>query len=194
MLNVPAGPGRSKSGSRPGIVAAAAVALALMLAGCSSGSSGSQGSTGAASSTAGTGTSSSASTSSSAGTSATSSMSQNASSTATVGALVPGFPSTLIPLMPGAMVQSSSLDKSKPLVTASLVASSSAKSDDVLAFYTKALQDQGFTALPGDTVGSVPSKDFTRADGKETVNISVVPSGSSVTFTIGANVLPASLK
>jgi len=190
MLNAPAGPGRSKRGSRPGIVAAAAVALALMLAGCSSGSSGSQGSTGAASSTAGTGTSSSASTSNS----ATSSMSQNASSTATVGALVPGFPSTLIPLMPGAMVQSSSLDKSKPLVTASLVASSSAKSDDVLAFYTKALQDQGFTALPGDTVGSVPSKDFTRADGKETVNISVVPSGSSVTFTIGANVLPASLK
>lgn len=192
MLNAPAGPGRSKRGSRPGIVAAAAVALALMLAGCSSGSSGSQGGTGAASST-GTGTSSSAA-ASSAGTSASSSMSQNASSTATVGALVPGFPSSLIPLMPGAMVQSSSLDKSKPLVTASLVASSSAKSDDVLAFYAKALQDQGFTALPGDTVGSVPSKDFTRADGKETVNISVVPSGSSVTFTIGANVLPASLK
>jgi hypothetical protein len=194
MLNAPTGPSWTSFGNRPGTLAAAVLALALMLAGCSSGSSGNgQGSTGAASSAGGTDTSSSAPAAGSAGASTTAAP-QNASSTATVGALVPGFPSTLIPLMSGATVQSSSLDKSKPLVTASLVASSSAKSDDVLAFYTKALQDQGFTALPGDTVGSVPSKDFTRADGKETVNVAVVPSGSSVTFTIGANVLPASLK
>ncbi|HEY8294783.1 MAG TPA: hypothetical protein VIG41_05550 [Micrococcaceae bacterium] len=194
MLKATAGPSRTEYRGRRAAIAAAGVATALLLAGCGAGSSvGGSGSAGAGSPSA-SAPSSSGPAVSSARAPASSPAAQNPSASATVGALVPGFPSTLIPLMSGARVQSSSLDKSKPLVTASLVASTAAKSEDIIAFYTKALQDQGFTALPGDAVGSVTSKDFTRANGQETVNLAVVPSGATATFTIGANVLPASLK
>lgn len=192
MLKAPAGPNRREYRGRRAAIAAAGLATALLLTGCGAGSSGGgSGSTGAGSPSASAPPSSGPA---SAQAPATSQAAQNPSASATVGALVPGFPSTLIPLMSGAAVQSSSLDKSKPLVTASLVASTAAKTEDILAFYTKSLQDQGFTALPGDAVGSVASKDFTRANGQETVNLAVVPSGATATFTIGANVLPASLK
>ena len=40
----------------------------------------------------------------------------------------------------------------------------------MLAFYTKGLKAQGFKAVPGESVGTVPSKDFLRGD-NETVNI-----------------------
>ncbi len=96
--------------------------------------------------------------------------------------------------MPGAKVKASSFDKTKTPATASVTAAISATSNDVLAYYTKAFQDQGFAALPGDAVGSVAAKDFSRANGTETVQVSVVPSESGVTFTVSANVLPASLK
>ncbi|WP_230854988.1 hypothetical protein [Arthrobacter terrae] len=96
--------------------------------------------------------------------------------------------------MPGANVKASSFDKTKTPATASFTAAISATSTDVLAYYTKVFQDQGFTALPGDAVGSVAAKDFSRANGTETVQVSVVPSEPGVTFTVSANVLPASLK
>ena len=89
---------------------------------------------------------------------------------ATVGALVPGFPQKLLPLMPGAKVVSSSFDKTTVPATAALVGSITAPAADVLAFYTKELEAQGFKAVPGETVGAVPSKDFLRGD-NETVNI-----------------------
>lgn len=96
--------------------------------------------------------------------------------------------------MPGANATASSFTKTNTASTASLTASIAASGADVIAFYTKAFQDQGFTALAGDAVGSVAAKDFIRANGTETVQVSVVPSGSGVTFTVSANVLPASLK
>ena len=52
---------------------------------------------------------------------------------------------------------------------------------------------QGFKAVPGETVGSVPSKDFLRGD-NETVNIAVVEASGVSTFTIGANVAAESVK
>ena len=112
---------------------------------------------------------------------------------ATVGALVPGFPQTLLPLMPGAKVVSSSFDKTTVPATVALVGSITAPAADVLAFYTKALEAQGFKAVPGETVGTVPSKDFLRGD-NETVNISVMETTGVSTFTIGANVAAESVK
>ena len=112
---------------------------------------------------------------------------------ATVGALVPGFPQKLLPLMPGAQVVSSSFDKTTVPATAALVGSTTAPAADVLAFYTKGLQAQGFKAVPGETVGALPSKDFLRGD-NETVNISVVQTTGVSTFTIGANVAAESVK
>ena len=112
---------------------------------------------------------------------------------ATVGAMVPGFPETLLPVMPGAKVVSSSFDKTTVPATVALVGSISAPSADVLAFYTKELEAQGFKAVPGETVGAVPSKDFLRGD-TETVNISVLETAGVSTFTIGANVAAESVK
>ncbi|MCU1512863.1 MAG: hypothetical protein JWM13_3076 [Arthrobacter sp.] len=112
---------------------------------------------------------------------------------ATVGALVPGFPQQLLPLMPGAKVVSSSFDKTTTPATVALVGSIPAPAANVLAFYTAQLEAQGFKAVPGETVGSVPSKDFLRGD-NETVNISVVETAGVSTFTIGANIAAESVK
>jgi hypothetical protein len=95
--------------------------------------------------------------------------------------------------MPGAKVVSSSYDKTAAPATAALVGSITAPAADVLAFYTKGLEGQGFKAVPGEAVGTLPSKDFLRGD-NETVNISVMETGGVSTFTIGANVAPESVK
>ncbi|MFP3462145.1 hypothetical protein R5O87_14960 [Arthrobacter globiformis] len=124
---------------------------------------------------------------------ATASPSATPGTSATVGALVAGFPSKLLPVMPGAKVVASSFDKSTTPATAALVGSTAAKPAAVVAYYTKALEAQGFKAVPGNAVGSVASKDFVRA-GSETVNIAVPATGGVSTFTIGANVTPESVK
>lgn len=112
---------------------------------------------------------------------------------ATIGALVAGFPQKLLPLMPGAKVVSSSFDTSSSPATMALVGSVAAKPSAVVAFYTKALEAQGFKAVPGNAVGAVASRDFVRA-GTETVNIAVLQASNVSTFTIGANVSPGSIK
>jgi len=112
---------------------------------------------------------------------------------ATVGALVAGFPQQLLPLMPGATVVSSSFDKASAPATAALVGTAKAAPAAVIDFYTKALEGQGFKAVPGDSVGGVASKDFVRGD-NETVNLSVVEAAGVSTFTIGANVAAESAK
>ncbi|HET8879002.1 MAG TPA: hypothetical protein VFN00_06075 [Arthrobacter sp.] len=112
---------------------------------------------------------------------------------ATVGALVAEFPQKLLPVMPGAKVESSSFDKTGTPATIALVGKITAPSADVVGYYTKALEGQGFKAVPGETVGSVASKDFLRGD-SETVNLAVVEAAGISTFTIGANVAAESAK
>jgi hypothetical protein len=107
---------------------------------------------------------------------------------------VAGFPTKLIPLMKGATVQASSLQRSTPLSVASLTETVTAKPADVMAYYTKVYLAQKFTALPGDSVDGTPSKTFVRSSGQENVNVAVVQTGTTATVTVGANVLPASLK
>ena len=166
--------------------AAAAIAAAgtlLALAACTPASTGTPASSSASTSAA----------SPQSSTTAPPSPSAEPGTSATVGALVPGFPQALLPLMPGAKVVSSSFDKTTVPATVALVGSITAPAADVLAFYTKALEAQGFKAVPGETVGTVPSKDFLRGD-NETVNISVMETAGVSTFTIGANVAAESVK
>ncbi len=118
----------------------------------------------------------------------------SAQATSTVGNLVGGFPSTLLPLFTGAQVKQSAFDKSKDPAAASLVATTTASSDDIVAFYTKAFTDQGFSLLPGDASGGLLSKDFVRSDGKETISLSITSENGLNTFTLGANVAQAALK
>jgi len=172
--------------------AVAAVAAVVLLSGCSgapvSPSSSAPGSAAATSAASGPAT----------GPATTAAASADAGAQPTVESavneLVAGFPSTLIPLMKGAQVQASSLQRSTPLSVASLTATITAKPADVLTYYTKVYTAQKFTALPGDAVDGTPSKTFVRGAGQENVVVSVVQTGSTSTVTVGANVLPASLK
>ncbi|MFQ4150425.1 hypothetical protein AAGW05_17360 [Arthrobacter sp. LAPM80] len=108
--------------------------------------------------------------------------------------LVAGFPSTVLPLMKGAEIQSSSIAHAVPVSQASLTASVTASSADVLAYYTKVFTDQGFKAQPGDSVDGVPVKTFVRAEGQEILTVSIVQTAATATFTLGATLLPASFK
>ncbi len=112
---------------------------------------------------------------------------------ATVGALVAGFPQKLLPLMPGAKVESSSFDKTGVPATVALVGKIAAPAAGVVAYYSKELESQGFKAVPGETVGTLASRDFLRGD-NETVNLAVVEAAGVSTFTIGANVAAESAK
>ena len=108
--------------------------------------------------------------------------------------LVAGFPTTVLPLMSGATLQASSIEHSTPVSVASLTASVNAPSADVLAYYSKAFTDQGFSAQPGDAVDGVPTKTFVRAQGQEIATVLIVQTGSTATFTLGATLLPTSCK
>jgi hypothetical protein len=165
--------------ARLGLLAAGTVLLAVSA--CSAPSPGTAPSTDA-----------SASASAPASTTAPPSPSASPGTSAAVGALVAGFPQKLLPVMPGAKVVASSFDKSSSPATVALVGSIAAKPAVVVDFYTKALEAQGFKAVPGNTVGTVASKDFVR--GNETVNIAVPEVAGVSTFTIGANVAPESVK
>lgn len=106
--------------------------------------------------------------------------------------LVAGFPTTVLPLMPDATIQASSLEHNTDVSMASMTARVTASSADVLAYYTKSLTSQGFEAQPGDAVDGVPLKTFVRAQGQEIATVSIVQTASTATFTIGATLLPAS--
>ena len=178
-------PGRRSQWQLPAVAAVAAIVL---LSGCSGGTGGTAQTT--------PGTSAAATTSAgtpSATVAATASAGTPTAETAQK-ELVAGFPSNLIPLMKGAEIQASSLQRSTPISVASLTATVTAKAAEVLAYYTKVYTGQKFTALPGDSVDGTPTKTFVRASGKESVVVGVVQTGSTATVTIGANVVPASLK
>ena len=114
--------------------------------------------------------------------------------TATVGALVPGFPEQLIPVMPKTSVRSSSFDKNVSPATVALVGTVKAPPESVVDYYKTSLEAQGFKVVPGaQAVGNVTSIDFIRGDG-ETVNVSVRQKEGVSTFTIGANVAAGSVK
>ncbi|MDQ4500794.1 hypothetical protein [Sinomonas sp. ASV322] len=166
-----------------GLVAVIALA-ALAMAGCSSPANG------GAASPSPSASSSSASPSATASATAT----PSGSASATVNAMVPGFPTQLIPIMPGATPLQTSYDASTNPQSASLVASTTATSDQILDFYSKAFTGQGFTAVAKTKVGSTDSQDFVRSGGKETVNVAVVVVNGRTTFTVGASVASGTIK
>ena len=113
------------------------------------------------------------------------------SPTATPVALAEGFPADRIPVMDGADILSSTVDRSGRTVTSVLVASSPAPAADILAFYDAALTGQGFEAAPAAD-GAPSSRDYVRAgsDEPETVNITViVKDGGRATVTVGSTLI-----
>lgn len=108
--------------------------------------------------------------------------------------LVEGFPFAAVPLMEKARIQVSSTEKAGPVSLASMTASITAGSAEVLDYYTKAFTAQGFTAQPGDAVDGVPLKTFVRTGGQEVATVSVIEEAGTATFTVGATLLPAAFK
>ncbi|SEE16262.1 hypothetical protein SAMN04489740_0790 [Arthrobacter alpinus] len=179
--------GRTLTATRTRLAAAAATAAVVLLTACSSPAP-SESSSAAPQGTA------SQSTAATASSSAVPTATAAPSAETAVKELVAGFPATVLPLMKGAQIQTSSIQHAEPVSTAALTATVTAPSADVLSYYTKAFTDQGFKAQPGDAVDGVPLKTFVRADGAEILTVSVIQTASTATFTLGATLLPASFK
>ncbi|WP_077489540.1 hypothetical protein [Sinomonas mesophila] len=133
--------------------------------------------------------------------SATPSGTASAAATSTVSGIAQGFPSTLIPLMPGATAKATSFDASTTPAGAVLVATTNAPVAEALAFYSASFTGQGFTAVPAASPSAAPGTgapaqtlDFVRADGQETANVSAVTANGVTTVTVGASVAPANFK
>ncbi|MFK0002503.1 hypothetical protein [Paenarthrobacter sp. NPDC090522] len=170
-----------------------AITVALAVSACTPAPQGSAAPS-ASSSSASAAPASSTPTASTTGSPASSPATAAPSATATVGALVEGFPQQLIPVMPKTSVRSSSFDKTASPATVALVGTVKAPPEGVVDYYKASLEAQGFKAVPGSgTVGNVTSIDFIRGDG-ETVNLSVRQKEGVSTFTIGANVAAGSVK
>ncbi|UWX98237.1 hypothetical protein N2K95_06180 [Arthrobacter zhaoxinii] len=111
-------------------------------------------------------------------------------------ALAEDFPSTLIPVLDGAEILSSTVDRANGTLTAVLVESSDAPAAEILAFYDAKLTAQGFTAAEA-APGSPSSRDYVRtgAGDPETVNITAIAQdGGPATVTVGATVLAEKAK
>ncbi|MEO6531151.1 MAG: hypothetical protein ABI563_17475 [Specibacter sp.] len=189
MTNSTSRPGSVLSFTRRGLFGVAASSAVVVLAACSGPNEQSDSTTAAASGTAAATPTTAAATASASGTATASATAKSA-----VKELVDGFPKTVVPLMKGAQIQASSIQLSKPVSIASMTATVTAPAATVLSYYSKVFTDQGFKAQPGDAVDGVPLKTFIRAEGQEIVTVSVIQTGATATFTVGATLLPASLK
>lgn len=161
---------------------------ALLLAGCSDAG------TTTAQSTSSPVTTPSASATDTASPTVSASATPSSSASATVNALVPGFPTKVIPIMPGSTPLSTSYDATTNPAKASLIASTSSASGQILSYYSGQFTGQGFTAVAPTKVGTTDSQDFVRSNGKETVNVAVVVVDGRTTYTVGASVNPSALK
>jgi hypothetical protein len=96
--------------------------------------------------------------------------------------------------MPGSTPLSTSYDATTNPAKASLVASTTSASAQILSYYSGQFTSQGFTAVAPTRVGTTDSQDFVRSNGKETVNVAVVVVDGRTTYTVGATVNPSALK
>ena len=105
---------------------------------------------------------------------------------ATAGALVPGFPSSLLPLPPGAAVTASGVQRREDLLEISMSATTTAGVKQVLDFYAKALGRAGFSRTGGNMLppGAVGLA-FTRDGGRELLVVAVVDRGAQRSFSVG---------
>ena len=127
-----------------------------------------------------------------AGTPASSGSTAAPSSTSASAAIADGFPTDLIPVMPGSTPLTTSFEETAELFTASLSAKTAAGTEEILAYYARSFQAQGFTAAEPEVQAAATVQQFIRSGADDTANVAVVK-GSS-TFTASINVLPESAK
>jgi hypothetical protein len=98
------------------------------------------------------------------------------------GGLVSGYPDAVLPLTPGAHVDSSSVASQGDRLQVTLTATTDAGVTDVLAFYRTALAKYGMYDTPAPAQGGATALRFSR-DGS-TVTITATPSDDGSTYVI----------
>ncbi|MET0930630.1 MAG: hypothetical protein ABWX74_14005 [Aeromicrobium sp.] len=78
------------------------------------------------------------------------------------GALVAGFPVSVVPVLPGSAVGSSGVSSTRDSVQVSIVANSSKSSEAVLAFYRRALADHDFVESVAPAVAGAVAAGYRR--------------------------------
>lgn len=185
------------------LIALTSALLVLTAAGCTTNSESGDAETGAASASASptTGASSpsasgstSASPSSSAGPSDSAGSTASPSADSTSSAIAEGFPSDLIPLLPGSTALTTSFEETSTLFTASLSGRTDSTTEEILDFYAKTFSDQGFTPAEPEVQDPATVQQFVRSGGDDTANVTVVSRDGSLFYTASINTLPESAK
>jgi len=108
---------------------------------------------------------------------------------ASVGGLVLGFPSDLLPLYPGAeVVLSGAAPAADGRLQVSLAGRTGDGADSVVDFYRRALTAAGFTEAPPAPGQGATTAAFARTGGAEVVTVAVVSSGGQQQFTVGGSI------
>ncbi|MBI4943066.1 MAG: hypothetical protein HY830_20160 [Actinobacteria bacterium] len=108
------------------------------------------------------------------------------SGTATAG-LMAGFPTDVIPLLPGATVTASAVRTSGDRLEVSLSGTSTKSADAILAFYDKTFRKQGFESTDGRTLApGTGGRIYARGD--EVLLVAVEGAGARRSFSVGGTV------
>ncbi|WP_158220931.1 hypothetical protein [Kineosporia sp. R_H_3] len=108
------------------------------------------------------------------------------SGTATAG-LMAGFPTDVIPVLPGATVTASAVRTSGDRLEVSLSGTSKRSADTILAFYDKAFRKQGFESTDGRTLApGTGGRIYARGD--EVLLVAVEGAGARRSFSVGGTV------
>ncbi len=185
------------------LIALTSALLVLTAAGCTSDSESTDAETGTTSASASPTDNASASAgesaspaspSASADSSASASGTATPSADSTSSAIAEGFPSDLIPLLPGSTALTTSFEETSTLFTASLSGRTDSSAKDILAFYAKTFSDQGFTPAEPEVQDPATVQQFVRSGGDDTANVTVVSRDGSFFYTASINTLPESAK
>ncbi|WP_088289356.1 hypothetical protein [Kineosporia sp. A_224] len=111
---------------------------------------------------------------------------ENGHGTATAG-LMAGFPTDVIPLLPGATVTASAVRTSGDRLEVSLSGTSTKSADAILAFYDKTFRKQGFESTDGRTLApGTGGRIYARGD--EVLLVAVEGAGARRSFSVGGTV------
>jgi hypothetical protein len=177
-MTSPRGP-RTRRSAGPAVACLTAVAVLTVLvgaAGCSSSPSSSGSARAAAAQLVG-------------GAATTSAPPGAAATEAATGAIVHAFPTTLLPLPPGAKVTASAVQRHDAVLDVSLSGTTPAAAAAVLDFYARTLGKAGFSQTKGSVLppGAVGLA-FSRGDGRELLVVAVADRGGLRSFSVGGTV------
>lgn len=109
---------------------------------------------------------------------------------AKVGGLVAGFPTDVVPVPPGAEISVSSLTPADGRRQVSLAGQTKQPAADLVTFYTKALEGQGFALTEAPLPAGVSGGTYSKDNGQQILTLSVTSADGVQQFTIGGFIAP----